>query len=297
MMPTFRVSMSTQGTGNPLDPANGGVQHMVGTISGISGNSFTMNMLQGAQPFTFQTNASTNFQGGVSGMGMMSGNMVTLVDATLQPDGTLLAQRVQSLMNAGGMMGEGVMTAITGTPATQLTMLMRNGVGAGMMSSFFANNATVNVGSGTVYRMDTDDMPAMTGLPFTPAFDGSHIFPVQNVQALSANAMMAGGGMMGGGMMAGTISASEVDLEQQGFSGTVSSFTPNGSAATFTMTPAADSAFTSMTGATSMTVFQQSGTTLSGLTSIANGASVQVRGMLFQDAGTWKLVASRITAP
>ena len=101
---------------------------------------------------------------------------------------------------------------------------------------------------------------------------------------------------MPGGMMAGTYHGL-LKVTWNRFSGTVSSFTPNGSAATFTMTPAADSAFTSMTGTTSMNVFQQSGTTLSGLTSIANGAGVQVRGLLFQDAGTWKLVASRITAP
>lgn len=299
MNPTFHVSMGTQGSGNPLDPANGGVQHMVGTISGVSGNTFTMSMLQSAQSFTFQTNSSTNFQGGISGMGMMSNNMVTLVDATLQPDGSLLAQRVQSLMNSGGMMGEGVMTTVTGTPATQLTMLMRNGVGAGMMSSFFANSATVSVGSGTIYRMDTDDMPDMTGLPFTPVFDQNNIHVGQNVQSVSATAMMSGGVMMSGGMtMAGTITGSEVDLEQQGFSGTVSNYTANSSAATFTLTIAPDSAFTSMTGgATSLTVFQQTGTTVSGLTSITNGATVQVRGLLFLDAGTWKLVASRITAP
>ena len=45
----------------------------------------------------------------------------------------------------------------------------------------------------------------------------------------------------------------------------------------------------------SIAVSQQAGTTLSGLTSVANGATVRVRGLLFFDGGTWTLGASRIT--
>ena len=49
---------------------------------------------------------------------------------------------------------------------------------------------------------------------------------------------MSGGGGMGGGMMGGTITASEIELEQQGLSGTVSSYSSTGSQATFTLSVA-----------------------------------------------------------
>jgi hypothetical protein len=88
-----------------------------------------------------------------------------------------------------------------------------------------------------------------------------------------------------------------VHLEQQGLQGTVSSYTANGAKATFTLTLAADSAFTTLTGLTSVQVYQQAGTQLHDLTAIANGNDVVVRGLLFNDAGTYRLVASWIVAP
>jgi hypothetical protein len=108
--------------------------------------------------------------------------------------------------------------------------------------------------------------------------------------------MMSGGGM-GGMMGGGTISASEVDLEQQGLSGTVSGYTGAAAPTTFTLTLPSDSAFTTLTGSTTVTVFQQAGTELWGLTALTKGSTVHVRGLLFFDAGAYKLVAGRIMAP
>ncbi len=111
------------------------------------------------------------------------------------------------------------------------------------------------------------------------------------ISAVSSSGMM-GGGMMGGG----TQTATSVQLECRGFSGTVSNYSGTSGAGTFTLTLPSDSAFTSQTGATSITVFQQSGTQLRDLTSVTNMMSVHVRGLLFYDSGAYKLVATRITA-
>ena len=71
----------------------------------------------------------------------------------------------------------------------------------------------------------------------------------------------------------------------------------SGSAPTsFALNLPSDSAFTSLTGWNTVTVFQQAATKLWGLTSITNAATVHVRGLLSFDAGTYKLVASRIMA-
>ena len=104
------------------------------------------------------------------------------------------------------------------------------------------------------------------------------------------------GGMGGGGMM-GNMNASECDLVQQGFTGTVSNYSSSGGQATFTLTLATDSYFAIMAGTTTITVHQRPGTQLLGLTSVANGQTVQVRGLMFDNSGVFDMVASRIMNP
>jgi hypothetical protein len=115
----------------------------------------------------------------------------------------------------------------------------------------------------------------------------------QRVEALSASQWMQGGGMHGmtGG---GTLTATSVRLVQQGLRGTVSGYAPSGAEATFVVTVPADSAFARLTGKTSVTVYQRAGTLLTGAANISNGSVVQVRGLLFNDAGTLRLVAARV---
>jgi len=207
-----------------------------------------------------------------------------------------MAQKVQSVMSmSGGSMAGGLVTGTIGNPVTQLTLVMHEGEGTGMTGSYLAGTTTVNVSPTAVFKIDTDNMD-MSSLPFTPVFDGSTVLKGQRVEAVSSTGMMQGGGM-GGMMGGGTITASEIDLEQQGLSGTVSGYTGSGTPNTFVLTVAADSAFTTLTGSTTVTVFQQPGTELWGMTTITNGSTVHARGLLFLDAGTYKLVAGRMMAP
>jgi hypothetical protein len=296
MNPVFHVATAMQGSGSPLDPMNGGIQQMMGSISGVSGSSFTMTSMQAAQTFTFQMNSSTTFEGTtMSGMG---NGMLVMVDASLQPDGSLMATNVQSMMSSGGVMGGGIITAVTGHPAISLTLVMQNGVGSGMMSTYFANGTTVDVSGSTTFTIDKDNMD-MSALPFTPTFDESHIYAGQSVMPVSSSGMTSGGmggGMMGGSPLSGTITASQLLLVPQGLSGTSLGTITSGATTSFTLKLASDSAFTTLTGATNVEIFQQSKTTVAGTSSIASGSSVHAFGLLFFDAGQWKLVASRIGA-
>ncbi|MDE3163737.1 MAG: hypothetical protein KGL64_10805 [Acidobacteriota bacterium] len=295
MNPIFHVTSGMQGSGNPLDPSNGGIQQMMGALSSVSGSSITMTSMQAAQSFTFATNSSTVFDG--TSMSSMTNGMLVMVDASLQADGTLMATKIQSMMNSGGVMGGGIITAVTGQPPTSLTMVMQNGAGSGMMSSDFAAGATIDLSGSTTYQIDEDGMD-MVGLPFTPAFDDNHIYAGQSVMPISSSSMMSGGsgGMMGGGSMGGTMTASTVELEPQGITGTASAAISSGATTSFTMTLPSDSAFTTLTGATSVKVFQQSSTTITGTSPIASGTSMHAFGLLFFDGGQWKMVASRMGA-
>lgn len=295
--PVFHVRSGMQGSGNPMDYSDGGIQGMMGIVSSVSGNSFSMSCMQAAESFTFMTNSSTRFVGG--SMGSMTNGMGIMVDATLEADGSLMATRIQSMMNADGVMGGGIVTSVTGQPATSLTLVMQNGAGNGMMASYFSDEATVEISNNATFAMDAENID-MSGLPFTPTFDASHIYAGQSVMPVSSSGMMSGGmggGMMGGGgMMAGTITASQLYLEPQGLSGKSNTSIQPAATGSFTLTLPPDSAFTALTGASSVTVFQQSGTVVSGGSAISAGTSMHAVGLLFLDSGEWKMVACRIGA-
>lgn len=296
MSPVFKVTSGMQGAGNGADPANGGIQQMMGMVSTVSSTSFTMTSMQAAKTFTFSTNSSTKFVGG--SMGSMASGMLALVDAALQSDGSLMATRVQSMMSAGGVMGGGIITALTGQPPTSLTMVMQNGAGSSMMSSYLAAGGTINLTASATYAIDQDDVD-LSGLPFTPTFDSNHIYVGQNVMPVSANPMTSGGmggGMMGAGMMGGTINASQLLLMPQGLTGANAAMVSANATTSFTLALPAGCAFTTLTGATSVVVFQQTDTVIAGSAPIAGGSSMHVFGLLFFDGGQWKMVASRMGA-
>lgn len=293
--PAFTAMISSLASGQ--NPWQGWIQHMVGSVASTSGSQFTMNSLMGLQNATFNTNSNTQFVN-MGSLGMMSSGMVVAVDATTQSDGSLLAQRVESMWGSGGMMGGGIITGITSNPPTALSIVANNGIGGGMMMSAISGNITVNVSSSTPYTYDSDDVD-VSNLPFTPTFNSSTITRGQRVDVISGGGMTLGGmggGMMGGGTPYGTITASQVRLEPQGLHGTVSNYSPNGSQATFTLTLAPDSAFATLTGTSSITVYKQNGTQMHNLTGIANGNQVGVRGLLFYEAGTYKMVSTWIVA-
>lgn len=292
--PTFAAVMNPGGSGSH-DPENGGMRHLTGTVGSTSGSSFSMLMMESSSPITIGTNSNTQFEG-LGGVGMMSNNLIVMVDADMQTDGSMMATTVQNVMSPGGVMSDGLVTSVVGNPATQLTLVAHDGAGNGMMPSNIGGAITVNMDSSTSFAIDSDGMD-MSNLPFTPVFDGTTVFKGQRVEPDSSGGMMSGGGMGGGMMGGGTITATNLRLEQQGLGGTVSAYSSNGSQATFTLTLAPDSAFATLTGATTLTVFQQAGTELRGISAVTNGSMVHVRGLLFFDAGTCKLVPSRIMAP
>lgn|GEM_PF-847078 len=296
--PQFHFSSGMQSAGSGNNPFDGGMQQMMGTISSTASGSFIMTPAQAAQSFTVMTNSSTQFEGIANGMGMMGSGMGVLVTASLQPDGSLLATRVRSRMQSGGIMGGGIVTEVTGTPATQLSLVMQNGAGASMMTAYLSRTITVNIGSGTAFTVD-DDRVDLTGLPFTPAFDASHVYAGQSVMPINPSGGMMAGSGMGGGMMgnsAGTMTASQIYLEEQGFRGTASSAIVPGNSTSFTLMLDPQSAFTGLTGATTILVYQQASTNVESSETIASGATLRVHGLLFQNAGQWSLVASTIAS-
>ncbi len=281
---------------NPMVPGSadtedGGMHGFMAAVNGVNGNAFTMSAMQGATSLSCATDDRTQFAG-MSGTAMMGNSMLVSVDAMPQADGSWMASNVRSLMGAGGSMAAGLVTGLVGTPITQLVVAMQEGMGSGMVAANLAGSTTVNVDSTTAFTIDADSVD-LTGLPFTPTFDRSHVMKGQRVMAFSGTAMgqrQGMGSMMGGG----TLTATSVDLVQQGLRGTVSEYLANATGATFTLALPADSAFATLSGASTVVVYQRTATLLRGITAIHNGDTVLARGLLFRDGATFKLISSRL---
>ena len=268
----------------------GGLHGLVGVVGGTGTNAFTLSMMQGLSGIPLTTHTGTHYEG-MGGQHMMGAGQVVSVDASLQPDGTWVASHVQSHMASGGAMSSGVVATVTGAPPTQLVLVMHDGAGSGMAASSLAGTTTVSVGDTTTFAINGTNVD-LTNLPFTPRFDRASVSAGQRIEALSTSQWTHGGGMHGmtGG---GTLTATSVRLAQQGLRGTVSGYTPAGTEATFVLTMPADAVFAKLTGKTSVTVYQRASTLLTPA-NVSNGSVVQVRGLLFNDAGTLRLVASRV---
>lgn len=273
------VAMVPSNTGDE-DDDNGQVEDVVGTVSAISGTSFTI--MLGQQTLTFATNSSTEFDG-ISGFSALTKGMIVQVRAVTQSDGTLLATKVEAEdqdENENETEAQGLVVSTTGSPATAFAMLVRDHSGLAMMSPL-GNTLTVNVASGTQFKIDTDRID-LTNLSFTPAFDATSLTKGQNVETE-------------GSVSGTTVTANKVRLKEQALTGTVSGLAQNGNAATFTLTVPTSSVFAMLAGQSTVTVFQQPSTRTK--ITVANGATVEVRGLLFFTSGKYNLVAGRILQP
>lgn len=290
--PTFHFATGTQGQGNANSVFNGGMQQMMGDINSTSTNSFTMTSLQATNTFNIMTNSTTQFQGNINNMNMLAKGMGVLVTAALQSDGTLLATRVRSKMNSGGIMGGGIITEVTGQPATQLTIVMQNGAGASVTPAYLSETITVNLTSSTEFEIDNDRID-LSHLPFQPLFNANNIFAGQSVLPVTNTGNMVSGMA---GTTVGTVTASSLRLQEQGFRGTTDVAITPGASRTFVLTLMPGCAFTTLTGANKILVYQQTGTNVENNTAIAAGATLRVHGLLFQNSGQWSFIASTIAS-
>lgn len=293
--PQFHHSIGSPnaGSGNGLNvnARYGGMYQMMGLVSSVATGSFAVLPFQAANMMTFAVNESTEFRGTIGKLSDLGPGMGVLVTAILQADGSLLAKRVNAVMKAGGAMGGGIITAVTGMPATQLNIVMQNGAGASVNTDYLSKTLTVNLTDSTTYEIDTDRI-SLQGLPFQVAFDASNIYVGQSVDPFSDQDIVSGTC----DPSCGTITASTVRLREQGFRGTTDADITPGATTSFTLKLMPDCAFTTLTGATEIVVHQQAGTNVEQSTAIPAGTTLRVHGLLFSVGGQWMLAASTIAS-
>lgn len=285
--PVFTVSSVIVPPSNE-DTDSGQIEDVEGVVASVNvnGSSITITPEESAQNLTFTTNSNTAFDG-ASTLGNILNGEVVQIDALTQPDGSLLATKIEiEDAQTNGLEAEGLVTSVTGNPATSFTTLVEDEASAAVSKPVLGTQLAVMVSSSTAYKFNSDHID-MSNLPFNPTFNGSTIAKAQRVEADADSSSNT------------TVIAQKVRLQQQALSGTVSNYTvvAGSQQASFTLTVASDSAFAKLTGSTTLVVYQQPKTVLKNILSVNNGDSVRARGLLFFDGVGYRLVASRLAKP
>ncbi len=274
---SFNITAKAPGAQANQQDDDGEIEDVQGTVTAVSGNSFTLKIGTGSS-LSFNTDASTQFKDGVTGVAGLLNQVVT-VEGFTQGDGSLFAKEVEGAESQTGGEMEGMITAISGST---LTITAQDGSGNGMDDTKVGSTFTASIAglSASKFRVKLGNGFGGSSLPNASfPFDASTIHQGQRIEVDSDVALPPANG---------SITVDKINLQQQGISGSVS----NLAASTFDVTLAADSALAVISGQTVVHVTKVSGTDTR--VTVGNGSSVRVRGLLFWNGTSWQMIARRI---
>ena len=274
---SFNITAKAPGVAGNQQDDDGEIEDVQGTVTAVNGSSFTFKVGQTGSSMTFNTDGTTQFKDGVTGVAGLLNQVVT-VEGFTRADGSLFAKEVEGLENANGGEVEGLITAISGTT---LTVNAQDGIGNGFDDTKIGASFSVNIAglNASKFRVKAGNGFG-GGLPSASfPFDATTIHQGQRIEVDTDAAVPPANG---------AISPDKINLQQQGVSGVVA----NAATSTFDINLAADSALRTISGQTVVHVTKTAST--DSRVSVANGATVQVRGLLFWNGTSWQMIARRI---
>src|SRR5947209_4621084 len=273
---SFNITAKAPGAQAGQQDDDGEIEDVQGTATAVNAPNFTLK-LQNGSSLTFSTDGTTQFKDGVTGVANLANQVVT-VEGFTRADGSLFAKEVEGLENQTGADMEGLITAISGTT---LTVTAQDGIGNGMDDTKVGATFTVNIAglNASKFRVKAGNGFG-GGLPSaTFPFDGTTIHQGQRIEVDTDAAVPPANG---------AITPDKINLQQQGVSGTVANAATN----SFDINLAADSALRTISGQTVVHVTKTSST--DSRVAVSNGATVQVRGLLFWNGTSWQMIARRL---
>lgn len=267
----FNVTTKTVENEDNENDDNGEIEDVHGKVTNVTAPNFTIQTQQST--ITFATNSNTQFRDGLTSLSSLMVGDIVEVDGVTQSGGTKLATKVslEEQENNEADELEGIITAVTGSPATQITIAEQVDADDPGNPAVTLNIA-INSNTQFVVRPNKIDMVS------TPAFDASHIAKGQRVEVDTSNKTTT------------PIVADKIKLREQALVGTVAA-SPAPTQSGFTLNLSPTSAFASLTGQTSIAVMVL-GETDEQMTPMA-GASIRVRGLVFFNSGTYTMIAAR----
>jgi uncharacterized protein DUF5666/uncharacterized protein DUF4382 len=266
----------------PTNGANGLMTGIRGKVSALGTNQFTLTNPEGLS-LVIDVNSGTQYQG-LSGFSALAVGALVEVDVAVQGNATLLALRVEEQVppNATAELLIGPVTAVTGSPATSFTQIVRQQIGPAPTTTPIQKD-TITVNSQTQWVLPGLWQNLLAaGLPFKPTFNASTLFAGQVVAVQT------------GGVSNNAATAQAVFLAPQTVSGTIT----GGVMPTcipcwgqLTLTLPADSWLATVTGQTTVNVIVPTAglQALPGATA-ATSSVVRFNGFLFNSNGVLTLV-------
>ena len=277
----------------PPQPTNGtnGLQcGYKGKVTALGTNDFTLTNPSG-NSLVIKVNANTQYQG-LSGFSALAVGALVEVDTITQSAGSLLAARVevQAPPATASELLVGPVTAVTGSPATSFTLLVRQQIGGATSSA--ATTVTVNVNGSTQFLLPGRFSNVNAADPVAFNFNAATLFAGQVV------------GVATTGVSNGAATAAIVALSPQTVGGTITSITPPMAqyvpnwVKTVIALPSG-SWLTTLTGQTTVTVYTPIGCASSmtcflqaiNNTPPAIGDTIRFNGFLFNNCGSLVMVA------
>ncbi len=282
--PVFSLKPVPPATAVPPPSQNGTGMQQMATVVSVSGTSVTLEPGSGPN-FTVTTNSATVLQGFSAVSALTAGELVQ-VDFIVQSGGVYLATRIQ--LAPPPPTGQPPISLLSGpvlsVASGSFRMAVMQGLGQAVSPTATGNLFTVDTSSSTVFAI-TPEFVSLTGLPFTPTFTAANLTAGQSV------------GVIASAISGSTATATNVDLIPQTLGGTVTAIATAGSYTAYTLTLPSGSAFTALSGATTLTVYTSTATappppSATAPPAIAVGSQVRFNGLIFNlGSGSFAMVA------
>jgi hypothetical protein len=266
----------------PTNGTNGLMTGIRGKVSALGTNQFTLTNPEGLS-VVIDVNSGTQYQG-LTGFSALAIGALVEADVQIESNASLLALRVEEQVppNATAELLIGPVTAVTGSPATSFTQVVRQQVGPPASTTPIQTD-TITVTGSTQFVLPGQFANLVTaGVPFTPTFNATTLFAGQAVAVQTS------------GVTNNAATAQTVFLAPQTVSGTIT----GGAAPTcascwgsLTLTLPSGSWLATVTGQSTVTVILPGGIqALPGATA-ATSSVVRFNGFLFKSNGVLTLVA------
>jgi Domain of unknown function (DUF5666) len=274
------VTISSQ----PTNHQNGkltGIEAQVVSID-ATGNSFAVQTISRVS-LQLQSNSSTTFQG-VAGLASLEAGMLVNIDVAIQPDGSLLATRVEVDDSAAPAVFVGPWIA----PTAQSNVFVILPVGCFPMPDNPVCDSVVQSTGNTVFSV-SGQFSNVASLPFPASFSSSSVVLGQNVSSFS----------LGVRNVQGVPIATTVMLVPQTINGTVTAMSNSNGFAVYTVTlapydliPTLQASLGPLANLNSpATVVVYADTSVQFLNSapVSSGSVFRFRGLIFNDNGTLRM--------
>jgi hypothetical protein len=284
---SFKIGVQPIGVMGRQQDNDGEFESVTGRAVEVTAAGFVLQTGQTGSRLPFTVDGSTTLPAGLRLADLQE--QIVEVQGFTRSDGTLYAQKIQALGDQNASQIEGTLTTVGFNIPTLMEFIAQDGTGTGFTSAqvgqdFLTDISGVSSASFTTDFGDCDE----SSLPAPAAnfpFNAAHLKGGQRIEIITKNGVTQNQ----------PIIASQVRLQQQAISGTVSAFTAlPGGTSSFDLLLPTDSYVTLLSGQSTVHVVEQSETD-NRAGSLANGNVVQVRGPLFWTGTQFNMVARRIT--